>query len=402
MPGGEAPQKVLVVAPEIEAVIDNQTGLPHLWFEQSGPEGERLDVLVVRGTFDFASASAPMRVARRQTPIVFGDKYEGVEDDDVLRAVVVDDGDLVPYKPGTDILVRGSASAPESRPHATWLAGVRVGQIKKTIRLHGPRQFRRTLLGWSLGQAQPVTSVMLDYRLAYGGGLAIPPSLCESGVAEAVKHDGNPAGCGWLPSRSHYKHLPYRARAYVRHWIGKQLTIPAPQIEDASHPIDDPFGAGGAPGLGALARWWAPRVKLQGRYDDRWRRERFPLLPENFDSSYFQSAPSDQVAIPHLLGNESVTLYGLLPDRCDMHLPGWRVVVVATRASGASSVHVSLLDTVRFDLATRQAVLVWRAHFTQGDDPVVDVVLAATAAELTRGDEEDPAVPSASAAGRRI
>ena len=149
--------------------------------------------------------------------------------------------------------------------------------------------------------------------------------------------------------------------------------------------MKNPYQDLASQGLGPLARWWAPRLAYQGNYDKQWRETRYPLLPDNFDSRFYQSAPPDLVATPHLAGNETVTMAGLLPQKRDMRLPGWCLLAVVTRASGDTSVSLPLLDTVRFDLDLGQASLVWRTHFDY-DDPIVAIALAATTANI----EHDP------------
>lgn len=360
-------------------VINNHTGVPHLWFEKADPAGEPLDILIVRATFDLASNGAAMPLSAVQSPILFGDTFAGPVHDNPLRSVVSQDGDLLPYKPGTDLLVLGHAQAPGARAQAGWLAGVRVGRVRKVLQLHGPRQFHKGWLGWRLGDATPVTSVALDYRLAYGGCIDIPAGLTPDGAAGAIEHASNPAGCGWLPDESMMRELAPPARRHVRDWIAAQQSMQAPQIECASTPLTHPHQHIAAQGFGPLARWSMPRAAYQGRYDEQWRRTRYPLLPAEFDSRYYQSAPPDLVATPHLRGDESVTLLGLLPQRVEMRLPGWQIVAAVRHASGEHSVTLPLLDTVRFDLDRRQATLVWRAHFRRDDAPM-EISLAATGA----------------------
>jgi hypothetical protein len=312
------------------AVIDNHTGVPHFWFEQTGPDGERLDVLIIRATFDFAANGARISLATQQRPVAFGDQFEGDASSDPLRAVLQDDGDLLPFKPGTDILISGHAHAPNGRPQLAWLASVEVGQVKKVLRLHGPRQFRKRFFGWRLDPTEPTTSIPLDYRLAYGGCIDIPDSLSDDGKPDAIKYPGNPAGCGWLPDRAAYKRLSRPARRHVARWISELRVLRAPQIESVTDPVRHPHHNVATQGFGPLPRWWAPRLAYQGTCDDQWLRTRYPLLPGDFDSRFFQTAPPDLIAAPHLTGDESVTLAGLLAEPCEMRLPGWRILAVST------------------------------------------------------------------------
>jgi hypothetical protein len=361
------------------AAVDNRSGAPHFWFEQAGPQGERIDVLIVRATFDFSANGELMSFAKQQHPVVFGDKFAGPANSDPLRAVLQEDGDLLPYKPGTDILVTGHAEAPDGRAQPDWLASICVGQVRKDLRVHGPRQFRKGLFGWRLDPTEPAGRIPLDYRLAFGGCIDVPANLTADGQPDAIKHPGNPAGRGWLPDATACKQLSRPARQHIAKLIKGLKLIPAPQIEAAAEPIRRPYQNSAAQGVSAIARWWEPRLAYQGTYNDHWRKVRYPLLPEDFDSRYYQSAHPDLIAIPHLRGDEIVTLTGLLPQRRDMRLPGWRLIVVVTRASGESSVSIPLLDTVRLDLDVGQASLVWRTHF-DCDDPVIEIALAATTA----------------------
>lgn len=363
------------------ATIDNRTGAPHFWFEQTGREGERLDVLIVRATFDFAADGALMTFAKQQSPIVFGDKFDGPVSSDPLRAVVQDDGDLLPYKPGTDILVSGHAVAPNGQAQPSWLASICVGRVKKELRLHGPRQFRKDFFGWRLDSSEPVARVRLDYRAAFGGCFDVPDALTADGLPDVIKHPGNPAGCGWLPDPADYKRLSKPARQHIAKWIKGLTVLPAPQIEAASEPIKHPQRKVAAQGMGAIARWWEPRLGYQGTFDERWRNTRYPQLPENFDSRFYQSAHPDLIVSPHLGCDETVTLTGLLPQPQEMRLPGWRLIAVVKHVSGEQSVSLPLLDTVRFDLDAGQATLVWRTHFNF-DDPVIEIALAGTTATI--------------------
>jgi hypothetical protein len=374
-----------------DASILNHTGVPHFWFPQAGPDGERLDVLVLRATFDFAAHGDTITLAQVQHPVVAGDAYAGPASTDPLRAVIEEDGDLLPYKPGTDILVSGRALAPDGVASTQWIAGIRVGTLKKLVRLHGPRQFRKHAFGWRLGPATPVDAVCLDYRLAYGGCIDVAAGFTRDGEPDTIRHGGNPAGIGWLPAPGDYRHLGRAGRQFVARWVAAQTVLDAPQIEAPLDPLTHPFQAVPPQGLGAIARWCTPRIGYQGEFDAHWRAQRYPLLPVNFDSRYFQNAPADLVMRPHLRGDESVTMNGLLSEKTDMVLPGWTPVVVVRRASGRSEVSIPLLDTLRFDLERRQVSMVWRTHFYH-DDPVLEIAIAASASANTAV-QDRPLVP---------
>ena len=75
---------------------------------------------------------------------------------------------------------------------------------------------------------------------------------------------------------------------------------------------------------------------------------------------------------------------GLLPERVETRLPGWRVVCTVRYASGEHSVTLPLLDTVRFDLHRRQASLVWRANFRR-DDAILEIMLGVTNRPIVGG-----------------
>lgn len=179
------------------SAIDNRTGFPHAWVEKSGPGGQVFDVLVVRGTFDFAEHSQRLILADTQTPIVYGDQYSGPAGDNPLRAVLRAEGNLALFKPATDVYLSGTAHAPDDAPQRTWTAALQIGPVQSLLRLHGPRRFKRRWGRWWLSRAEPVASVALDYRKAFGGSFASEAS--DEATAEFTYKPDNPAGCGWLP-----------------------------------------------------------------------------------------------------------------------------------------------------------------------------------------------------------
>lgn len=355
--------------------IDNHVGVPHFWFEKMGPNNTPLDVLVLRATFDFSCTAKPMLLAAEQTPIAFGDAFAGPVQQNPLLSVLAADGDLLPYKPGTDVLLFGQAHAPGARASTHWPARIRVGPIDKTLILHGPATWHKSGANWAFSPALPVAQLALDYRLAYGGCIAIPPALIENGEPGFIFHPGNPAGRGWLPDQHAIAAWP----TPVQHWLTQYLAtiteLPAPQFEAEDGELLTPEQQLATAGFGPVARWWTPRQPYQGTFDQHWQTRHAPNWPPDFDSRYFQAAAPDMVATPHLRGDEAIYMSGLLPYETTCYLPGWQIIASVEYANGETAVMLPLLDTLRLDLDRQQAVLVWRAHFTR-EQPVQAVALA--------------------------
>jgi hypothetical protein len=107
----------------------------------------------------------------------------------------------------------------------------------------------------------------------------------------------------------------------VRNPIGTGFAVSAsaadgmrlPNIEYPDQPItrwkDRPAPAG----FGPICAHWQPRAGFAGTYDEKWERERLPLLPADFNDRYYQCAPADQQAQEFLKGGEPVTLLNLTP-----------------------------------------------------------------------------------------
>ncbi|WP_313003778.1 DUF2169 domain-containing protein [Pseudomonas sp.] len=340
--------------------LENHTGLPHLLYEKTTPAGMPMDILVIRGTFDF-SPDQPMTLSEVQSEIVWGDRFAGPAINYPLQAVIVEEGDLVLGKPGTDVLLQGSVRSAEGQWRTSWPVDVRVGPIRKTLRVYGPRTLSKGLMGWSLGEPEKVENVPLHYRLAFGGCVYDPEP--ERGQAQIpnISYPKNPAGCGWLPNRCELDMLAPPVRERVEAQIAQLVTLPAPQIEDPLDPYSDPSQRLQPVGLTPIARWWQPRSGFQGTLDARWMAERYPLLPEDFDPRFYQSAPADQVATPFLRGDEAVHLKGCLREgEYRMQLPGIAPLLVCETEDGQFHAYVPVLDTVRLDLDQRQAFLLWR------------------------------------------
>ncbi|WP_437882963.1 DUF2169 family type VI secretion system accessory protein [Pseudomonas sp. LRF_L74] len=345
--------------------IDNRSGFPHAWFEKTGPGGVVYDVLVLRGTFALRGDNRRLERADEQAPIVYADEYDGHPEANPLQSVLRREGDLTLFKPASDVYITGTAHAEGGHAQPAWLAGIRIGNRRKLVRLHGPRRFLREGQAWRLSEAEPTTQVPLDYRHAFGGCYSL--AATEQGPLERVYNPENPAGCGWLPTDADLQALSPEAAELVRQWRDGLDELPAPQIEDPQAPLASPYDALPVQGLAPLARWCQSRLQYAGTYDERWQAERHPLLPEDFDERFYQAAPSDQVQPGYLAGDEHVSLLGLLPEGLShFRLPGIVALAALTPFRGPVKKGALVLDTLAIDLDTRLVSLVWRATFERG------------------------------------
>jgi hypothetical protein len=193
------------------------------------------------------------------------------------------DADLVLTKQATDIIVVGHAYAPQGRAVTMLDVGVRVGPVRKVLRVFGERR-------WEIGgltAPASFTKMPLVYERAYGGADAL------STRPEQDWDWRNPVGRGFAVAREHL------------------MGAFAPNIESSERLIgawdDRPAPAG----LGVIASHWQPRIAFAGTYGDAWMQHRNPLVPDDFDERFYQSAPADQQAPGFLAGGEPVVLLNL-------------------------------------------------------------------------------------------
>lgn len=215
---------------------------------------------------------------------------DGHWDDDPARSVHVP-SDLVPFKKAPEVVVVGSAYAPNDRPVANVIARVIVGSVDKSVELHVPRYLR----DGGVEEGQRARRFPLRYEYAAGGSDSDNPMGMDVSRPDARGRRAVPqvlpVACEIAP---HATHLP---------------TI----------------------GLGPLPTTFRLRSEELRAMDRAWiaHPDRDPL-PMGFSSNYFQSAPADQWLTRPLAANERVVLENLhqrLP-RLVMSLPGLEPVAV--------------------------------------------------------------------------
>lgn len=276
--------------------------------------------LVVKGTYclrpDSVCGPAP------ELELVSGDAVVDDEGKQVLKYP----SDFVPFKPRADIVLVGAAHAPGGQPATHLEVALRVGQLRKAVHVLGDRFWKRRLPLWNVVSPAKEFKVMpIDFARAFGGR----------------RFKRNPIGMGF-----HQKRLP--------------------NIESATRVIRRRWNRPPPAGFGPIAAEWEPRQSKVGTYRGKWRKERWPWFPDDFDWSYFNVAPDDQQVEGYLHGDEDLELQNLHPEH-----PVYRSQLPGLRARGFVQVEVSgaepefrevklNLDTLWIDMEAGKVILVWR------------------------------------------
>jgi len=345
---GNTPAPIAVPHAVLETVV-NETPFIETHFRCMGPGRSFYDVIVIKGTFDLEAGL--LMAADVQVPPQLSDDYWDNDNPETSSLKAADDLEL--YKPSTDILVVGSVHSFEGKPRKEWTGQLRVADgkqkllIDKTLRFTGPRQWRHGLLsGWTLSDPIETTAVPLRYELAYGG-YWINPKQADPDLAREV-YAQNPSGSGHFGKS---------------HDIGK--AYPGPQIEHAKRISASNHSH--IPGcFGAIARFWQPRLKHAGTYDDKWLKQfhdsAIPDYPDDFDPRFYQSAPHDQITRDYLRGGEQLQLAGVFGDKRDNTYQLPKLSLTVTLLTHDAKTHITdlNLDTVTVDLDARKVYLLWR------------------------------------------
>lgn len=111
--------------------------------------------------------------------------------------------------------------------------------------------------------------------------------------------------------------------------------------------------------FGPVSRGDKSRLRYAGTYDERWQRNRMPLLPDDFDARYNQTAPEAQMVRGYFSGDEEVTISGLNTDGIVFSLPALTVLVSANVRQDYFSAP-AILDTILVWSENLAITLVWR------------------------------------------
>jgi hypothetical protein len=287
---------------------------------------------VVKATFTIADSVA---LADEQLPIVLSDEHYADPASSSIRV----SSDVCLGKPGTDVLLIGSAWAPSNEPTWQMDVSVSVGPLRHTVRVFGDRVWDTRSGIASIAWVAPFVRMPLVWERAFGGS--------DANAKGPHIFRQNPVGSG------------FRASGSTQAVSGR----PLPNVEDPEAPIssvqDMPAPAGFAP----ISPSWLPRSSYAGTYDEAWQRNRAPYLPNDFDPRFFQLARAGMVVPGYLQGGEVVDLRGVTPSGATRFtLPIVRPQVTYRRDTGSQTLP-AVLDTLLIEPDANRFSLVWRSAF---------------------------------------
>jgi len=305
------------------------------------PSGRELLVVVVKGTFRLPQPDEPQghfALHEQQVPLVMADTFTSVPG----LSAPMHEVDFAPRKPRCDILLLGSAYAPQGRPTTRVEVGVRVGNWSKSFAVVGPRHWECGLSGASATPPGYFVQQPLSYDVAFGGS-----DLHHEDPSQHAAFMPNPVGRGF------HKHIKAE-------WVEG---APLPATEELDRRVTEPGGDYRPMAFGPVGRGWDQRRPWAGTYDDEWLDKHFPFLPPDFDEQYYQAAPMDQqVPLEHFrTGPTQALLVGLTPDGSTRFtIPSLAVPVHVFPKRGDREDYAATLDTVVMEPDAQRFSLTWR------------------------------------------
>ena len=251
----------------------------------NGPDGKPVLTVIVKGTFTIEQ-DGTVSVAEEQIPVLFGDEFY----DENQGGSVKFESDIAPFKPRADIVLVGRAHVPKGGSALALDVSLRVGQVKKFIRVFGDRRwkFSGPLMSEHPTKPEPFTAMEITYERAFGGIDKEGGGFCAE----------NLVGRGFFAKKS---------KKVIDGALLPNIENPQKLIKfckDHPKPV----------GFGVYGRSWMPRARYLGTYDDKWRKERSPDPPEDFKFDYHNAAHPDLQVRSYLKGDEEVELINLTSD----------------------------------------------------------------------------------------
>jgi hypothetical protein len=317
-------------------LVHNRTPFATQLYSVLDRDGIEHAVVAIKGTFRIGSGDE-LTIAEEQAALVAADVHHGAPEASSLQY----ESDLCPAKPGTDVALLGHAYPTRDTPHQVDVT-LRAGRLRKTVRVLGPRAWYRAPGGRpEISEPKRFERMPLRYEHAFGGADTSPPDPSQHGYEPR-----NPVGAGFVAEGA----------------TPSLDELRLPNLEDPEAPIQAPTDRPAPAGFGLVHRCWQPRAALGGTYDQRWLRQRAPLLPLDFDARFHQAGAAGLVSPEPLRGGEPLSVSGACPGGATLtfRLPV-RLLEAKFRIGLQDTSVQPSLDTVLIEPDHYRVLLTWHA-----------------------------------------
>ena len=266
-------------------LLVNHTSFSVIMFGTMDPQARVSDVVLISATFEMPPGKL-LRLADEQLPVRPVDEYYGDPGFSSIRY----EAEAAWEKPLVDVLLNGTAYAPNGRGTERVVVSLRVGNIRKELNVTGDRHWRIGFRGRVPSSPKPFERMPIIYERAFGGTDTTKPAKHRS-------ERRNPVGIGFRGA------LP----------LNGGIETEVPNIEYPGSVMRSRRDCPDPAGFGVVGRAWQPRLSYAGTYDSAWLAEQCPLLPIDFNIRHFQAAPRDQQSAA-ISGGETVQIRNLTPE----------------------------------------------------------------------------------------
>lgn len=325
------------------------------------PDGQYILSVLVKRSYDIVPGKKCVR-AESDQKLISGDVHYG----DPMGSSVKLESDFVPFKVATDVVLNGTAYAPNEKPTETMSVSLKIGEFYKELRIMGDRVCRyREKSNPLFTDPVPFMSMEMCYERAYGGvdiysDLNTPCAYARNhlGKGYVITNSKKTVESLPLPNIEDPNDLLTPERLCVGHFMYWERQ-PMPQ------------------GFGWFPKYWQPRASLAGvlpadrTIEQELRKAYASAIPPeqrelyeqtklpDMDFRFFNGA-SQGLALSFLKGAEEVRLMNLVPE-CEIsfQLPGDQPSIGLDIGMGLQQPEV-VLHTVMIRTEDRQVDLVWR------------------------------------------
>lgn len=228
----------------------------------------------------------------------------------------------------------GNAYAPPGREVQQLDVNLALGNIKKTVRVIGDREWR----DGCITQPKPFQSMPMVYERAFGGVHIVDDEIQTAELRNLI-------GTGFAGKRK-----------------GKEMNgISLPNLEAPANLIKDIKDQPEPACYGFCASNWQPRVAYAGTYDEAWQQNRAPYLPTDYDSRFLSMAHRELIYPGYIQGGEPVKIMSMHKSgNLQFKLPHVKLAAMVNLA-GQEKRLVFQMETLIIEPNQLQLSMVWKA-----------------------------------------